>query len=70
MDTEQAPGTTAEPADVLVDVSAPVITRDDIVIAAPLQDIWQVQTDVENWPAWQPGVTLVDLLTAGPLRPG
>ncbi|GAB7190042.1 hypothetical protein NUM3379_07480 [Kineococcus sp. NUM-3379] len=56
--------------DVRIDASAPVITRDDIVIDAPLHTVWEVQTDVEGWPSWQPGVTALEKLTGGPLRAG
>lgn len=58
------------PQPVTIDETAPVITRDDIVIHAPISRIWHIQTDVESWPAWQPGVTSVDKQTDGPLRPG
>lgn len=56
--------------DVVIDAAAPVITRDDIVIKAPLHRIWQIQTDVRNWPAWQPGVTAAHVQTPGRLRTG
>ncbi|MET8438095.1 SRPBCC family protein [Streptomyces sp900116325] len=52
------------------DVTAPVITRKSIVINAPLDTIWKVQTDVENWPTWQPNVTSVVKDTPGALRSG
>jgi uncharacterized protein YndB with AHSA1/START domain len=39
-----------------IDEDAPVITRDEIVIRAPLETIWDVQTNVDEWPAWQPDV--------------
>ncbi|WP_405018400.1 SRPBCC family protein [Kitasatospora sp. NBC_00070] len=58
------------PEPVGIDRSAPVITRDEIVIHAPLDRVWRIQTDVENWPAWQPGVGSVVKQTPGPLRPG
>ncbi|MFI0166399.1 SRPBCC family protein [Streptomyces sp. NPDC017095] len=61
---------TGTPAPVGIDETAPVITRDDIVIAAPLNRVWHIQTDVENWPAWQPGVSSSVKRTPGPLRPG
>ena len=35
---------------------APVITREEITIFAPIQAIWDIQTDVDAWPAWQPDV--------------
>lgn len=53
-----------------IDHRAPVITRDDIVIHAPLNRIWKIQTDVEAWPTWQPDVTEAVKLTPGPLRAG
>ncbi|GAA3998279.1 SRPBCC family protein [Streptomyces sp. NBC_01352] len=63
-------GTPAAHQQAGIDLDAPVITRDDIVIHAPLDRIWQIQTDVEAWPAWQPDVTEVTKETPGPLRAG
>ncbi|MEU6161068.1 SRPBCC family protein [Streptomyces sp. NPDC047130] len=59
-----------DPAPVGIDEAAPVITRDDIVIDAPLSRVWRTQTDVENWPAWQPAVSSSVKQTPGALRPG
>jgi hypothetical protein len=53
-----------------IDHSAPVITRDDIDIQAPLHRIWTIQTDVEAWPTWQPDVITVTKESPGPLRAG
>ncbi|KUN42121.1 Shy6-polyketide cyclase [Streptomyces longwoodensis] len=53
-----------------IDHNAPVITRENILIHAPLRTIWKIQTDVENWPAWQPDVVSVVKDTPGRLRPG
>jgi Polyketide cyclase / dehydrase and lipid transport len=39
-----------------INAAAPVITRDEIVIDAPIETIWEIQTDVPGWPAWQPEV--------------
>ncbi len=58
------------PAPVGIDEKAPVISRDDIVIHAPLDRVWRIQTDVEDWPAWQPGVSSSVRQAPGPLRPG
>ncbi|MGP3683490.1 SRPBCC family protein [Streptomyces sp. IBSNAI002] len=69
----EAPATTASARctpDVRIDETAPVITRKDILIQAPLHAIWKIQTDVENWPAWQPDVDAVTKDTPGRLRPG
>ncbi|MFE4958244.1 SRPBCC family protein [Streptomyces sp. NPDC056653] len=56
--------------DVVIDATAPVITRDDILIRAPRSTVWAVQTDVANWPSWQPGVTAVRRTDTGRLRVG
>ncbi|MER6303711.1 SRPBCC family protein [Kitasatospora sp. NPDC001539] len=56
--------------DVQIDEHAPVITRADILVHAPLHTVWNIQTDVENWPTWQPGVETVTKDTPGRLRPG
>lgn len=39
-----------------INVDAPVISRDEILIQAPIEAIWQIQTDVAGWPSWQPDV--------------
>ncbi|GAA2592716.1 SRPBCC family protein [Winogradskya consettensis] len=53
-----------------VDPSAKIRYRTETVINAPLDTIWNLQTDVERWPAWQQAVTSSKLLTKGKLRPG
>ncbi|MGW2952078.1 SRPBCC family protein [Streptomyces eurythermus] len=72
--TDEAPVRTAaiprHTADVRIDESAPVITRDSVLIHAPLHTIRKVQTDVANWPSWQPDVDVVVKDTPGRLRPG
>jgi hypothetical protein len=45
-----------------INTDAPVITRDEILIAAPIQTIWDVQTDVAAWPSWQPDGAQPDAL--------
>ncbi|WP_394824513.1 SRPBCC family protein [Pendulispora albinea] len=40
----------------------------DTVIHAPLSTIWNLQTDVERWPSWQPGVLTSKRLDSGPLK--
>ncbi|WP_079142660.1 SRPBCC family protein [Streptomyces sp. LUP30] len=53
-----------------VDPAARIRYRSDVVIHAPLARVWRLQTDVERWPVWQPPVTGVERLDAGPLRRG
>ncbi|KUN77416.1 Shy6-polyketide cyclase [Streptomyces bungoensis] len=56
--------------DVRIELGAPVITREDILVHAPLRTVWKIQTDVENRPTWQPDVDTVVKDTPGRLRPG
>ncbi len=36
-----------------IDRTAPVITQDEIVIAAGLNTVWNLLTDIAAWPDWQ-----------------
>jgi uncharacterized protein YndB with AHSA1/START domain len=56
--------------DVTIDATAPVITRDDIIIRSSPRTVWRLQTDVDNWPSWQPGVSSAHIETPGRLRVG
>ena len=51
-----------------IDRDAPVIARHEIDINAPLETVWQLQTDVNGWPAWQTDITAARL--DGPFEPG
>jgi uncharacterized protein YndB with AHSA1/START domain len=51
-----------------INENAPVITRDEIRIEAPLELVWAVQTDVAGWPRWRSDVDGV--IADGPLAPG
>jgi hypothetical protein len=51
-----------------IDRIAPVIARHEIDINAPLETVWRLQTDVNNWPAWQTDITAARL--DGPFEPG
>ncbi|MFE3189996.1 SRPBCC family protein [Nocardia sp. NPDC059240] len=53
-----------------IDTSAPIHYRTEALIKAPLDTVWNLQTDVEHWPAWQPPVATVQRLDSGPLQPG
>jgi len=43
---------------------------DETVIAAPVEVVWRLTEDIENWPATTPTVTRVERLDTGPLRVG
>ena len=47
------------PAD--IDRSAPVIARHEIDIAAPLEVVGELHTDVDAWPTWNQEVTAASL---------
>ena len=51
-----------------VNEDAPVITRDEIVVRAPIETIWEIQTNVDEWPSWQPDVDGAE--SEGPLEVG
>ncbi|ONI87060.1 polyketide cyclase /reductase [Actinosynnema sp. ALI-1.44] len=53
-----------------VDRTAKARYRSEIVIHAPLHTIWNLQTDVEDWPSWQkPAAPMtIKRLDPGPLR--
>jgi hypothetical protein len=48
--------------------AAPVTGRAEIDIAAPPERVWDVLTQLEDWPSWNPDVKWLDL--DGPLAPG
>ena len=39
-----------------INSTAPVITRDEILIDASLDVVWKLQTDIGAWPRWRPQV--------------
>jgi hypothetical protein len=41
-----------------VNPKAPVLTRDEILINAPLSVVWKTQTDISAWPRWRPQVPM------------
>ena len=51
-----------------IEADAPVVSRADIVILAPLEVIWNIQTDITSWPEWRPSVVAARL--DGPLHTG
>jgi uncharacterized protein YndB with AHSA1/START domain len=43
-----------------IDRDAPVVASDEIAIAAPVELVWAIQTDVARWPDWRPDVELAE----------
>ncbi len=50
------------------DQNAPVRESADIHIAAPVEVVWEILTDFENWPHWNKTVT--KMRVSGPLAAG
>lgn len=43
-----------------INPDAPVVTRDEILIHATIETVWDIQTDVAGWPSWQPEIDGAD----------
>lgn len=44
-----------------INPTAPATARREILIHAPVEKVWQIQSDIENWSAWQPDITSAKL---------
>ena len=42
-----------------ITANAPVVSRQEMLILAPIETIWDFQTDIAAWPSWQPSVVRV-----------
>jgi len=42
-----------------INPNAPAYARREILIHAPREKVWQILTDLENWPQWQPEIAFV-----------
>ena len=51
-----------------INQNAPVIAHEQVQVAADIQTVWDVLTDIEHWPAWNKAVRSMSL--HGPVRPG
>lgn len=51
-----------------INLNAPVITRQEIFVAAPLSQVWELHTDIAAWPMWNPAATTTQF--SGPLQVG
>lgn len=40
-----------------INENAPVVSRSQMEIAAPVDTVWQVLTDIKKWPQWQQAVS-------------
>jgi uncharacterized protein YndB with AHSA1/START domain len=44
-----------------IDQNAPMIARNEILVASPIEQVWQLLTDIERWPEWQPDISFAKL---------
>jgi hypothetical protein len=51
-----------------INSSAPVISRHEIAINAPLESVWLVHTEIDFWPQWNPDIAKAHL--TGPIAVG
>ena len=51
-----------------VDLKAPVVSKHDVVIKAPLTVVWNLHTDVNEWTTWQKDIT--EARIDGRMEPG
>jgi len=51
-----------------IDTNAPIFSRKEILIHAPIEKVWEILIDIENWNSWQPDITAAKL--EGPLEAG
>lgn len=51
-----------------IDKNAPLIAKKEIIIKAPIEKVWKIQTDINSWPEWQKEVSSAKLI--GGLKKG
>lgn len=44
-----------------IDKSSPAFARREVLIHAPVEKVWQIQTDIANWSQWQPDIAYARL---------
>lgn len=51
-----------------IDQAAPAIAQDEITINAPIEKVWEIQTNIGNWSIWQPDIKRIEI--QGDIVPG
>lgn len=44
-----------------IDQNAPLHARKDILIHAPIEQVWALHTNLQRWPDWQPDVATISV---------
>jgi len=58
----------AQEMNIDVDSSAGCFSKEEIIINSPVENVFKILSDINNWPAWQSDVTKDKL--NGPIEPG
>jgi uncharacterized protein YndB with AHSA1/START domain len=51
-----------------INSNAPIVSRHEIAINAPLESVWRVFADIDSWPEWNPDIPKATV--AGPIAVG
>jgi uncharacterized protein YndB with AHSA1/START domain len=51
-----------------INSNAPIVSRHEVAINAPLESVWRVFTEIDSWPEWNPDITKATV--AGPIAVG
>ncbi len=44
-----------------INKNAPVFARKELLINAPIEKVWEIQSNIDAWPGWQPDITTAKL---------
>ncbi|MDX9772621.1 MAG: SRPBCC family protein [Bacteroidales bacterium] len=58
----------AQEMNIDVDSSAGCFSKEEIIINSPVENVFKILSDINNWPAWQSAVTKAKI--DGPIEPG
>jgi uncharacterized protein YndB with AHSA1/START domain len=58
----------AQEMNIEVDSSAKCFAKEEIIINSPMENVFNILSDINNWPAWQSSVTKAQL--NGSMEPG
>jgi hypothetical protein len=44
-----------------IDTDAPLVSASETIIEAPVERVWAAVADMRGWPAWAPGIRILEL---------
>lgn len=42
-----------------IDTHAPLVAKKEIIINVPVENVWNIQSDIAKWPSWQKNIPFV-----------